>query len=152
MAFCWRVDDGPLIVVFGSFLPSLIKKKNIVKVGPPLTKLSGSAHAHCLWGFCVCFLFWYALLSALSSWWGIESWLLCFSCLLVVLWLIVFYGSSIRCCGFVCSVWYWYFLIILTYSSNSTVALRQIGLTFATSYVQRPHKFMLTFGVILTQS
>ena len=43
-------DDGPLIVVFGSSLPTSTKKKkkkkkkNIVKVGPPLTKHSGSAH------------------------------------------------------------------------------------------------------------
>ena len=43
MAFCWRADDDPLIVVLGAFLPSS-KKKNVVKVGPPLTKLSGSAH------------------------------------------------------------------------------------------------------------
>ena len=33
IAFCWRAEDGPLIVVFGSSLPS-IKKKNAVKVGP----------------------------------------------------------------------------------------------------------------------
>ena len=51
MAFRWRAHDGPLIVVLGSFLPSSTKKKkkktnkkNEVKVGPPLTKLSGSAH------------------------------------------------------------------------------------------------------------
>ena len=43
MAFRWRADDGPFIVVFGSFLPSLTKK-NVVKVGPPLAKRSGSAH------------------------------------------------------------------------------------------------------------
>ena len=48
--FCWRADDGPLIVVFGSSLPSSNqKKKKKVKVGPLLTKLSGSAHGlHCL--------------------------------------------------------------------------------------------------------
>ena len=38
MAFRWRAVDGPLIVVFGSFLSSSIKKKkqkkNVVKVGP----------------------------------------------------------------------------------------------------------------------
>ena len=43
MAFCRRVDDGPLIVVFGSSFQSSTKK-NVVKVGPPLRKLSGSAH------------------------------------------------------------------------------------------------------------
>ena len=50
MVISWRANDGPLKVVFGSSLPSLTKKeimiiiKNVVKVGPPLTKLSGSAH------------------------------------------------------------------------------------------------------------
>ena len=43
LVFCWQADDGPLIVLFGSFLPSSTKKK-VVKVGPPLAKLSGSAH------------------------------------------------------------------------------------------------------------
>ena len=43
MAFRWRADDGPLIVVLGSSLPSSTKKK-VVKVGPPLTTFSGSAH------------------------------------------------------------------------------------------------------------
>ena len=44
MAFRWQADDGPLIVLFFN-LPPLIKlKKNVVKVGPPLTKLSGPAH------------------------------------------------------------------------------------------------------------
>ena len=49
MAFCWRADEGPLRVVLASSLPSSTKKKrkkkNVVKVGPPLTKLSGCAHA-----------------------------------------------------------------------------------------------------------
>ena len=40
MVFRWRANDDPHIVVFGSSLPSSIKKK-VVKVGP----LSGSAHA-----------------------------------------------------------------------------------------------------------
>ena len=44
MAFCWLADDGPLIVVFGSSLPSSKKKQQRCQVGPPLTKLSGSAH------------------------------------------------------------------------------------------------------------
>ena len=42
MAFRWRADDGPLIVVVESSLPS--SKKNVVKVGPSLSKFSGSAH------------------------------------------------------------------------------------------------------------
>ena len=45
MAFCWRAGDSPLIVVFDPF-PSNNNnnKKNVVKFGPPLTKLSGSTH------------------------------------------------------------------------------------------------------------
>ena len=42
---CWRANDGQLIVVFGS--SPLINQKILIKivvVGPPLTKLSGSAH------------------------------------------------------------------------------------------------------------
>ena len=47
MALRWRADGGPLLLVFESSLPSSTKtttKNNVVKVGPPLTKLSGSAH------------------------------------------------------------------------------------------------------------
>ena len=41
----WPAYSGPLIVVFGSSLPSSTKKtQNVLKVGPPLTKLSGSGH------------------------------------------------------------------------------------------------------------
>ena len=54
MAFCWRADDDPLRVILGP--PSSTKnkkqkktkkkkRKKVVKVGPPLTKFSGSAHA-----------------------------------------------------------------------------------------------------------
>ena len=38
------LNEGPFIVVLGSSLPSSIKKK-VVKVGHPLTKLSGPTHA-----------------------------------------------------------------------------------------------------------
>ena len=44
MAFRWRANDGPLIAVFGSYIPSSTKKKNVIKFAPPLTKLSGSTH------------------------------------------------------------------------------------------------------------
>ena len=44
LAFCWRAGDGPLIVVFDHFPTNNNKKNNVVKVGPPLTKLSGSTH------------------------------------------------------------------------------------------------------------
>ena len=44
MAFCWWVYNSPLLVVLGLSLPLSTKQKN-VRVEPPLTKLSGSAHA-----------------------------------------------------------------------------------------------------------
>ena len=47
-----------------------------------------------------------------SSWWGRESWLLYFVCFPGVSWLLC--GSSSRWHGFVCSLWLWHFLIILT--------------------------------------
>ena len=44
--FKWRADHSPLLVLFGSSLPSSKKerKKNVVRDRPPLAKLSGSAH------------------------------------------------------------------------------------------------------------
>ena len=48
-----------------------------------------------------------------SSWWGRESWLLCFICLPGVSWWLS--GSSSRFHGVVCGLWLWYFLVILTY-------------------------------------
>ena len=48
-----------------------------------------------------------------SSWWGRESWLLCLICLPGVSWWLS--SSSSRCHGVFCSLWLWYFLIILIY-------------------------------------
>ena len=48
MAFRWRADNDTLVVVFWIISTSQKRKKerkNFVKVGPPLAKLSGSAHA-----------------------------------------------------------------------------------------------------------
>ena len=42
-----------------------------------------------------------------------SIWLFCLACLPGVSWLLC--DSSSRCCGFVCNLWLWYFLIILTY-------------------------------------
>ena len=63
----------------------------------------------------LCFVVRYfmSLLVLQSSWWGRESWLLCIVCLPGVSWLVC--GLSSRCHGFVCSLWLWYFLIILAY-------------------------------------
>ena len=63
----------------------------------------------------LCFVVRYfvSILVLQSSWWGKESWLLCFVCLPCVWWLLC--GSSSRCHAFVCSLWLWYCLIIHTY-------------------------------------
>ena len=42
-----RADDGPLKVGLGSSLPSSTLKTNVVKVGSPLTKPSGSGRESC---------------------------------------------------------------------------------------------------------
>ena len=48
MAFCWRADDGSLVGLHVHLDPpspnQLKQKKNVVKVGLPLTKLPGFAH------------------------------------------------------------------------------------------------------------
>ena len=51
-----------------------------------------------------------------SSYWRRESLLLCFVCLPGFSWLL--YGSSSRCHSFFCSLWLWYYLIILTIFSR----------------------------------
>ena len=63
----------------------------------------------------LCFVVRYfmSILVLQSSWWGRESWLLCLICLPGVSWWLS--GSSSRCHGVVCSLWLWYFLIILIY-------------------------------------
>ena len=63
----------------------------------------------------LCFVVRYliSILILQSSWWGRESWFLCLVCLPGVLWCLC--GSSSRCHGFVCGLWLWYILIILTY-------------------------------------
>ena len=49
---------------------------------------------------------------AISYWWERKSWLHCLVCLHGVSWLS--FCSSSRCHRVVCSLWLWYFLIILT--------------------------------------
>ena len=47
MAFRFRAENDPLLVVFGPSLPSTInqkEKEHSVRVGPPLTRVSGSAN------------------------------------------------------------------------------------------------------------
>ena len=84
------------------------------------------------WLFCCCWLFLFLLplcesvivlcfvvryfmsiIVLQTSWWGRGSWLLCLVCLPGVPWWLC--GSSSQCHGFVCCLWLWYFLIILTY-------------------------------------
>ena len=57
-----------------------------------------------------CFM---SILVLQSSWWRRESWLLCLICLPGVSWWLS--GSSSQCRGVVCSLWLWYFLVILSY-------------------------------------
>ena len=57
MTFRWPVDDGPFIAVFGSSIPSSTKNKKGIKLGPPLTKLSGIVHVFLvLFEFKLCIL------------------------------------------------------------------------------------------------
>ena len=62
---------------------------------------------------CIVVRYFMSILVLQSSWWGRESWLLCLICLPGVSWWLS--SSSSRCHGVVCSLWLWYFLIILTY-------------------------------------
>ena len=61
---------------------------------------------------CLVVCYFMSILVLQSSWWGRESWLPCLVCLPDVSWLLC--GSSSWCHRFVCSLWLWYFLIILT--------------------------------------
>ena len=62
----------------------------------------------------VCWMHRYAQTLLQSSWCGRESLLFFLVCLPSVSWLLC--GSSSLCHGFVCSLWLWYFLIMLTIS------------------------------------
>ena len=64
----------------------------------------------------LCFVVRYfmSILVLQSSWWARESWLLCLVCLPGVSWLLC--GSSLWWHWFLCSLWLWYFPIILTIS------------------------------------
>ena len=61
---------------------------------------------------CFAVRYFMSILVLQSSWWWRESWLLYFDCLPGVSWLLC--RSSSRCKGYVCSLWLWYFLTILT--------------------------------------
>ena len=91
----------------------------------------------------LCFVVRYfmSILVLQSSWWGRESWLLCLICLPGVLWWLS--GSSSRCHGVVCSLWSWYFLIILIFSANICDALLfiLIGPFLAKTYISKPYLF-----------
>ena len=80
----------------------------------------------------LCFVVRYfmSILVLQSSWWGRESWLLCLICLPGVSWWLS--SSSSRCHGVVCSLWLWYFLIILT-----TIFVLKRELQSLTSFVMR---------------
>ena len=63
-------DNGPLLVVFGSSLPSSTKKNN-VRVGPSLIKFSGSAHGY--FNFVVAVFVTVLCLFRMVSWAGLRS-------------------------------------------------------------------------------
>ena len=63
MTFRWRAADGPLIAVFGSFLPHQTKGKTLSKLDP-LWQLSGSTHGQLINTFTVCKLPHYRLMHA----------------------------------------------------------------------------------------
>ena len=72
--------------------------------------------SHCLWGYFV----WSFFVTQYFCLVLVRKWELagCFTLIVFladVWWLLVFFGSSSRSCGLVCSVWLWCFLIILTY-------------------------------------
>ena len=71
MAFRWWADDGPLIVVFGSSLPSSTIKKNVVNAGPPLTKLFWIRAWSCCSTFCKIMHFFFSFYSEqCRPWWN----------------------------------------------------------------------------------
>ena len=93
----------------------------------------------------LCFVVRYfmSILVLQSSWWGRESWLLCLICLPgVSLWL---GGSSSRCHRVVCSLWLWYFLIILTYYFWLNFLI--IGGVCRISHMTKPYVTELIRGV-----
>ena len=69
-----------------------------------------------LWDSVIVVHWFMSILVLQSFWWGRESWLFCLVCLPGVSWLLC--GSSLQCHGLVCSLWLWYFLIILTIFHN----------------------------------
>ena len=86
MSLRWRADDGPLIVVFGSFLPHQTKKKCWTPSDKTFWIL---ACIKCVKTVCVLCLFY------IVPWAGCS-----------------FYSRYHEFC---CSLWLWYFLIILTH-------------------------------------
>ena len=93
----------------------------------------------------LCFVVRYfmSILVLQSSWWGSESWLLCLICLPGVLWWLS--GSSSRCHGVVCSLWLWYFLIILTYYFWSLTPSKGLRVCVRTGSVGHLAAFTIQF-------
>ena len=96
------------------------KTINVVKVGPPLTKLSGYAHELTLRGFEVIKLECSLKLKIKRNDWLIILRLLCSEWYVAV----SFVDPSSRCHGLVCSMWLWHFLVILTYLFKDAVNLK----------------------------
>ena len=92
----------------------------------------------------LCFVVRYfmSILVLQSSWWGRESWLLCLICLPGVTWWLS--GSSLRCHGVVCSLWLWYFLIILTYYFSCKIILVKPQRQAPVRQLNRTHDIFLS--------
>ena len=57
MTFCWRANNGSLLVAFWASFPSpLINLKKRCRVRPPLPKLSESAHVQCILCLTLCMM------------------------------------------------------------------------------------------------
>ena len=88
--------------------------------------------------------------------WFWEGWLLCLFCLPGVSWLLC--GSSSRCNGIVCSLWLWYFLIILTYYFSNAKSIWTINIPHIVSpivtqfYQKLKHFIFMKMKVELYQS
>ena len=90
--------------------------------------------SHCFWRFSLRFVLQYfvTFLVVQSFLWGRESWLLYFCCVLNVMSLLSFFGSSSQYNGLVCRMWLWHFLVLLTwfwYLSHMWAAKAQTSLS-----------------------
>ena len=109
---------------------------------------------HCLWGSVLVFVLVCIALCFCNHLDERESWLLCFNCLSYVLLLLMFCGCASRCCELVCSVWLWYFLIILTYLFYlcSNLMCASCALTGLCEFTDIPKPSLLAYEILQSGS